>query len=228
MESRLDYDFSQVRVHTDSPAAESSRAIDALAYTVGQNVVFGAGQYAPKTSEGKQLLAHELTHVVQQTKPSGQRVLSSGNQVEREAGANSQRIVAGEAVKVKNRSTNGAIQREKKPTPKGGVKLESGFEKTSEGITNKYSFDANVKYSLDRARYFIEDIKISLKGSAKSGEPIDITAPEISALQAQIALGLLNLEAPKLTLPANIGELSFGAKLGTTTSLSQSFGEEGA
>src|SRR5258708_3174477 len=66
MEPRFGHDFSQVRVHTDSRAAESARAVNALAYTVGRNVVFGTGQYAPGTGEGRKLLAHELTHVVQQ------------------------------------------------------------------------------------------------------------------------------------------------------------------
>lgn len=66
MESRLGHDFSNVRVHTDTRAAESARAVNALAYTVGRNIVFGSGHYAPGTSEGKRLVAHELTHVVQQ------------------------------------------------------------------------------------------------------------------------------------------------------------------
>ncbi|MFH0344338.1 MAG: DUF4157 domain-containing protein [Chromatiales bacterium] len=66
MEPRFGHDFSFVRVHTDAKAAESARAVNALAYTVGRNVVFGAGQYAPGTTVGKRLLAHELTHVVQQ------------------------------------------------------------------------------------------------------------------------------------------------------------------
>lgn len=66
MEPRFGYDFSQVRVHTDAKAAESAQAMGAVAYTVGQEVVFGAGQYAPGTAEGRRLLAHELTHVVQQ------------------------------------------------------------------------------------------------------------------------------------------------------------------
>ena len=66
MESRFGHDFSGVRVHTDGRAAESARSVNALAYTVGRNVVFGAGQYTPTTTAGKRLLAHELTHVVQQ------------------------------------------------------------------------------------------------------------------------------------------------------------------
>jgi Domain of unknown function (DUF4157) len=67
MESRFGHDFSSVRVHTDAKAAESARAVNALAYTVGRDVVFDAGQYAPETKQGKRLLAHELTHVVQQS-----------------------------------------------------------------------------------------------------------------------------------------------------------------
>ncbi|CAG0953429.1 hypothetical protein METP3_00349 [Methanosarcinales archaeon] len=66
MESRFGQDFSQVRVHFNENAVESSRAVDALAYTVGRDVVFGAGQYVPGTREGKRLIAHELTHVLQQ------------------------------------------------------------------------------------------------------------------------------------------------------------------
>jgi peptidoglycan hydrolase-like protein with peptidoglycan-binding domain len=60
------YDFSKVRVHSDSRAAESARAVNASAYTVGQDIVFGLGQYMPGTSEGRMLLAHELAHTAQQ------------------------------------------------------------------------------------------------------------------------------------------------------------------
>jgi hypothetical protein len=65
-EPRLGRDFSDVRVHTDSGAAESTRAVNALAYTVGRDIVFGGGQYRPGTASGDRLLAHELAHVVQQ------------------------------------------------------------------------------------------------------------------------------------------------------------------
>ncbi len=66
-EPRFGRDFSQVRVHTDVLAAESARALNALAYTVGTDLVFGEGQCAPETAKGQRLLAHELTHVVQQS-----------------------------------------------------------------------------------------------------------------------------------------------------------------
>ena len=67
MEDRLGFDFSRVRIHTDAQAAESARAVRARAYTVGSDVVFGPGQYAPRSLEGQRLIAHELTHVRQQS-----------------------------------------------------------------------------------------------------------------------------------------------------------------
>lgn len=67
MEPRFGADFSGVRVHADARAASSSAALGAYAYTLGSDVVFGAGQYAPSTQAGRHLLAHELAHVVQQS-----------------------------------------------------------------------------------------------------------------------------------------------------------------
>lgn len=66
-ERRFSHDFSRVRVHVDAQAAESARSVHALAYTVGQNIVFNQGQYSPAAPTGQELLAHELTHVVQQS-----------------------------------------------------------------------------------------------------------------------------------------------------------------
>ena len=65
-EPRFGHDFGSVRVHSDAQAAESARAVDALAYTVGRNIVFDTGLYRPGEPAGRALLAHELTHVVQQ------------------------------------------------------------------------------------------------------------------------------------------------------------------
>jgi hypothetical protein len=65
-EPRFGQDFSSVRIHSDARAAESANAVNALAYTTGRDIVFAAGQYAPEGSAGRKLLAHELTHVVQQ------------------------------------------------------------------------------------------------------------------------------------------------------------------
>jgi hypothetical protein len=66
-EPRLGHDFSSVRVHADAAAAASARAVRALAYTVGRDLVFGEAQYAPETATGRNLLTHELAHVLQPT-----------------------------------------------------------------------------------------------------------------------------------------------------------------
>ena len=72
-EPRFGHDFSRVRVHADGKAAESACAVNAVAYTVGRDVVFNAGQFAPASAAGRHLLAHELTHVVQQSRTGSQR-----------------------------------------------------------------------------------------------------------------------------------------------------------
>lgn len=66
METRFGHDFGRVRIHADPQAAASARAVDARAYTVGDAIVFGPGRYAPHTHQGRRLLAHELSHVLQQ------------------------------------------------------------------------------------------------------------------------------------------------------------------
>ena len=100
MEPRFGHDFSKVRVHADSKAAESAREVNALAYTLGRNVVFGEGQYEPGTSAGRRLIAHELTHVTQQHE---NRVIQSkleigqpGNTFEKEADQAAEQIILGQ------------------------------------------------------------------------------------------------------------------------------------
>ncbi|MDT5271231.1 MAG: hypothetical protein QOH49_3417 [Acidobacteriota bacterium] len=79
MEPRLGHDFSKVRIHADERASESARSVGALAYTVGNDVVFNAGQFAPQTRSGLHLLAHELAHVVQQQGGGGAEPVASAS-----------------------------------------------------------------------------------------------------------------------------------------------------
>ena len=126
MESRFGHDFSRVRVHTNTRAAESAQAVQSLAYTVGRDVVFGSGQYAPGTSTGRRLLAHELTHVIQQ---GDGRLASSGIQMagheadehfEREADRVAHAVVQGGTAGVHVHPVAPMIQRQAVPT---GIKL---------------------------------------------------------------------------------------------------------
>ncbi|HLJ27810.1 MAG TPA: DUF4157 domain-containing protein [Candidatus Angelobacter sp.] len=77
-ESRFGHDFSKIRIHSDGRAAESARAVHALAYTVGENIAFAAGRYSPNTAEGRRLLAHELVHAVQQGHSANVSVRAAG------------------------------------------------------------------------------------------------------------------------------------------------------
>jgi hypothetical protein len=76
-ESRFGHDFSGVQIHINAQAAASAAAVKARAYTVGGNIVFAAGQYRPASPDGRRLLAHELTHVLQQRAATGQRLRST-------------------------------------------------------------------------------------------------------------------------------------------------------
>jgi Domain of unknown function (DUF4157) len=88
-ESQFQHDFSGVRLHSDARAAASANAVNAVAYTVGSNIVLGSGQGSPQTSEGRSLLAHELTHVVQQSRSTVRttdiRIAPASDPAEREA-----------------------------------------------------------------------------------------------------------------------------------------------
>jgi hypothetical protein len=125
MESRFAHDFSSVRVHADANAADSARAVGALAYTVGRNVVFDTARYAPRTGEGRKLLAHELAHVIQQEKGTGAAVqprtaiAPASHPLEAEADRAADRVAAGQAP-VALGSTGPIVQRTEDPAAGGG------------------------------------------------------------------------------------------------------------
>lgn len=82
-EARFGADFSSVRLHTDSRAADTAKSINARAFTVGNDIAFGSGQYSPDSSSGKSLLAHELTHVIQQG-PNGSGSITQTKTIQRD------------------------------------------------------------------------------------------------------------------------------------------------
>ncbi|MFQ5881378.1 MAG: DUF4157 domain-containing protein [Candidatus Methylomirabilales bacterium] len=106
MESRFGHDFSQVRLHADAQAARDAKALNAQAFTIGRDIYFGASRYQPNTTAGRHLLAHELTHTVQQGSASTGafggaqarlEVSHPGDGLEREADRVASRVVGGDA-----------------------------------------------------------------------------------------------------------------------------------
>jgi hypothetical protein len=114
-EPRFGHDFGKVRVHCDESSARSAQAVDALAYTVGPNIVFGAGQYAPATATGRRVLAHELTHVMQQAggsgRPSTLRMGDAEDPREREAERTASRVLAHQGLAPTLSAPPGTMQR---------------------------------------------------------------------------------------------------------------------
>jgi hypothetical protein len=117
MEPRFGHDFSRVRIHADARAADSARAVDALAYTVGQDVVFGAGLYQPGAREGRRLLAHELAHTLQQGEvgsAAGLTVAEPDHPGEAEANRVADAVAAGARASAPSSLAGGILQRQPK------------------------------------------------------------------------------------------------------------------
>jgi hypothetical protein len=158
MESRFDADFSQVRVHSDGQAVASARALQSSAYTVGRDIIFGAGQFAPHAAQGRRLLAHELTHVVQQGQSAStphHLISSPADTAEVEAGRIAKKILTPSpnliAVKVSAQRT-ATVQRQGSPD-----------EFTFLRKPSLPSITARVSSGEDKDEYLKQQISLSLK-----------------------------------------------------------------
>lgn len=171
MEPRFGHDFSQVRVHANTQSAKSARSMNALAYTVGNNIAFAENQYAPDTRNGRSLIAHELTHVIQQRGagnsrlPQGKLTINQpGDVFEQEADAAAERIMAGSQSGTAISSTHSMIQRQ---TPEGDTKKKPPEKKEAgevvvEGLKTvaEQAADNNPQVK----KVIIEPVKKKLKG----------------------------------------------------------------
>jgi hypothetical protein len=155
MQGRLGQDFTDVRVHTDAAAHDSAKSVNAHAYTVGSNVVFQRDRYDPSSVEGKTMLAHELTHVVQQRSGpvdgsdagGGIKVSDPSDRFEREASANADRVMsapapAGTAQLSAAGSSGAAVQRHEEEEAVQGafVQRQDAPEEEQEEETAQGSF----------------------------------------------------------------------------------------
>ena len=202
MKARLGHDFSHVRVHDDSRAHESATAVNANAYTVGSDVVFQRGGYNPATSEGKLTLAHELTHVVQQSQgpvdgtevPGGIRVSEPGDRFEREAAANAEKAVSTPAPAAP--STAAALVL---PRIAGNAAAGKGTERFDEGAVeqefkNRYG-SVKVGGSAEPGKagalqvgFATETYEIGISAHADLRKPFEISF-EIPVHQTQLKFG---------------------------------------
>jgi hypothetical protein len=113
MESVFAEDFSDVRIHTGYRAGEAADSVQARAFTVREDIVFAEGQYAPETTEGQRLLAHELAHVLQQRRPTGG--LASETDAERDAVEAAHEVASHGTPAVRERAAPGIVQKQELP-----------------------------------------------------------------------------------------------------------------
>ncbi len=171
MEPRFGHDFSNIRVHSDARAAESARAINAHAYTMNQDIVFGTGRYEPERAAGMELLAHELAHSVQQHRATGMPALKKialgapDSVEEREA------TLAGQVLGMRAASraaTAPCVQRktwddlpvyEERPEIKAGPgKWEIHQTNTNGSATTAYSSSVSIKFHPNPAKVNCDEV----------------------------------------------------------------------
>ena len=194
MEPRFGHDFSQVRVHSDERAAKSAQAVSALAYTVGRNIVFGTGQYTPGTSTGRKLLAHELTHIVQQRKqnniPDKLYLGAYNDALEREANSVSNTITATASDLHQKATGTDSIMPKEEPLAQNaeeGLTANSGntqmtiaqhcpvsllgspiLQRTAKFVPGKVSANRNAAYGI-RDKYYMGATYLILNGKGLVG-----------------------------------------------------------
>jgi hypothetical protein len=146
MEPRFHYDFSRVRLHTDAAAAQSAKAVNARAYTVGTDVAFAPQMYAPHSQEGRRLLAHELAHTIQQRAAPADALL-----VQRQPGESAGGAQAASSAPTTSRfqdelSKNPAMAKAYIPIREITGKLV-GYSRTSNGYMEIRNTDGEIVYS---------------------------------------------------------------------------------
>jgi hypothetical protein len=173
-EPRFGHDFSEVRVHTDSRAAESARAVNALAYTVGRHIVFGMGQHLPATSAGHELMAHELTHVVQQSNTSvlqPRSVSVIDGPAEQEASRNA--TVLGEASMMSG-VINPMPSLHRQVVPPGGAPgVAPQYRDCTQAITGIADANQQLESSRQRARNFVSSAISRLNNAPAASTPYE-------------------------------------------------------
>jgi hypothetical protein len=175
-ESRFARDFSGVRVHTDGAAASAARSIDARAFTIGRDVVLGAGEYRPDSAAGRHLLAHELTHVVQQ------------------GGAQSR----GGAGPKPGAAPSGVVQRITNKSEVGGFNVEVGDKKITLLDREKKS-RGFIDFFVDKGTFYLKTIDTKSGKGPKGAGAILVYMLAMTALGQRFARIMVTNATPEET-----------------------------
>lgn len=197
-EPRFGRDFGAVRIHDDARAAESAMAIGARAYTRGRDIVFARNHYAPRTSDGRLLLAHELTHVVQQSGSAGAAA---------EAG--------GRDVAISRSGNQDAVARKPYPPcgPSGRAPGSSAFQGTAEHIAIENDFLAVVAPGTGIVEYTIPES--SALGNTGFADMVDVGKHMIYEIKPMTQAGKGLIEVERYVAMANKHCPPFAWRVGT-------------
>ena len=152
--------FSDVRVHTDASAGQSARAVNAHAYTVGNSMVFGSGRFAPGTQEGRRLLAHELTHVVQQSGSDGAYASRNGESggLSDTLSRTSEQAIMRKGFESTIKICHRELETRKFTITKGGLRVVLIPKELDRGVVNCEDFDFWVQLTRSEDWSFDDDI----------------------------------------------------------------------
>jgi hypothetical protein len=205
MEQAFGSDFSRVRIHNDAAAHRSAGEVNAKAFTVGQNIYFGAGYYAPDSADGRRLVTHELTHTVQQpreaigTDGSGLNVSKPDDPAEREAASIAESVESGRQLKPVRPAAVGALQRDT-GAPQASATFNNGSSQTNASLPanspgHELGPAATTSSGTDKTRADLASRVAGAHARVESAGP-NLTADDskIAPLNAQVAL--LNAAVP--------------------------------
>lgn len=235
-EPRFGHDFSAVRVHADSRAAESAHAVNALAYTVGEHVVFAEGQYDATSAAGRELLAHELAHVTQYDGSHAQpdTVTAPGDASEREADRISESVLAGTPVPSVSGQGHASLQRQVGaathcPANKNGASadpladLKSADSRAEAIATNAATLTGADPPTADTLKIF--EKRFGLPPAVKNGFLNRLSGATVASKDAAIK-GELGIMSKRYALVARMFNqpVQYRCISGATIAASESFG----
>ncbi|MEO6232013.1 MAG: DUF4157 domain-containing protein [Ferruginibacter sp.] len=164
-EPRFRYDFSNVKIHTNTDAAKSAQSVNALAYTSGNHIVFNDGGFSPDTDNGKKLLGHELTHVIQQRGGDGKSVMRQEDKKKKPGSDIIKEIKKNPLFKKLPKAAQDKIIEELKSAP------EKIVQKVADSVIDSLDIDDNLKTGLKKT---VEAIIAKIKGDPKKFSRCDV------------------------------------------------------
>ncbi len=206
MESRFGHDFSQVKVHNDSRAAESAQAVNAKAYSVGRNIVFGQNELAPNKSSGQKLLAHELVHTIQSESKTSNHLVQRQSATFQSHGGGFKGILDRDRRRTMDPAPNIIMQ----------VRIDLAANRIVFYAASGREYHGNVSTDLKNGSYLLEPDKTNLRWNIVGkggGKRFEVSMLDVDPWQLPIP-NRLRLEVGSGNTVANFGSMTVKERIG--------------